>query len=236
MIRALFAASAILLVAACSENAAMQPLAEARQIHVTGEGVVSAAPDIAMLTFSVRSQAPGASEAFAQTTRLAGAVLAEVEAQGVEARDRQTVQINLNPIYARENGRGYDRNRVAAYEAVMTLNVRLRDIDKAGEVIDAAVEAGANGLDRFHLTFDDPSALQDQARIAAVEDAMAKAEAMAEAAGARLGEVVTISTQGSGGARPAVLTRSSMAAEAAPVIAAGEQDLRVTVSATFTLK
>lgn len=236
MIRALFSASALLLVApACAQDASPEVL---RQIHVTGEGIVSAVPDVAMLTFSVRSQAEKAGDAFAETSRLANAVLQEVERQGVAARDRQTGQVSLSPVYARDDRRGYDRSRVIAYEARNSLIVRLRDIDKAGEVIDAAVRAGANGLDSFQLTFDDPRKLQDEARIAAVKDAMEKARAMAEAAGAELGDVISLSTSGAGRSpQPSVRMRSAeMAADSAPVIAAGEQDLRVTVSATFFIE
>lgn len=227
----------VLAVAACTDDTVIQAPREVRQINVTGEGIVSAVPDLVVLTFSVRSQAENAADAFGGTSRLANAVLAEMEKQGVEARDRQTGQVSLNPIYARDDRRGYDRTQVVAYEAYNSLIVRLRDIDRAGEVIDAAVRAGANGLDSFQLTFDDPRSLQDQARISAVQDAVAKARDMAGAAGAELGEVISLSANGGYSPQPSVRMRSMEAvADAAPMISAGEQDLRVTVSATFYLK
>ncbi|MEM7671451.1 MAG: SIMPL domain-containing protein [Pseudomonadota bacterium] len=146
-----------------------------RQISVTGEGAVSATPDLAILTFGVRSQAETASEAFSGSTKAMNDVLAALDAAAIEPRDRQTSQLRINPIYARRQNSFVDRSQIEGYEALSTLTVRLRDIDSAGSVIDAAVKAGANGLDSFRLGFDDPKALQDQARIEAVKDAMAKA-------------------------------------------------------------
>lgn len=238
MTRALLAAAALLAaVPACAEDMDRRPV---RMISVTGEGTVAAVPDIAVLRFSVETRADVAGAAFSESSRLMNAVLAALEAQGIEPRDRQTGQIRLNPIYARDRDNGYqDRSRIVAYEALTTLTVRLRNIEAAGSVIDAAVKAGANGLDSFSLAFDDPQALEAEARVAAVRDAVAKAEAMAEAAGARLGEVLTLSAGGGGGMpRPEPMMRSMVMAEAAdvPVIEAGEERLRVTVSATFALE
>ncbi|GGY50494.1 SIMPL domain-containing protein [Parvularcula lutaonensis] len=241
MIRTLAAASAILATtAACTDDTIIQPVRELRSISVTGEGSVSAVPDLAILSFSVSSRAATAGDAFAAASRQMNSVLSAIKEEGVEARDRQTGQVSLSPVYGRDPERGFqDRTRIVAYEATNSLTVRLRDIESAGEVIDAAVRAGANGLDSFRLGFDDPKALQDQARIAAVQDARRKASDMADAAGAALGEVLTISTTG-GGYRPQapmMRMQADMAMEqAAPVIEAGEQDMRVTVSATFRLE
>lgn len=240
MIRTLIAASALLVAtAACTDDTIIQPQKEFRSITVTGQGSVSAKPDLAVLSFSVRSRAATAGDAFAAASREMNEVLAAIEDQGVAARDRQTGQVSLSPVYGRDEQRGFqDRSRIVGYEAYNSLTVRLRDIESAGAVIDAAVRAGANGLDSFRLGFDDPKALQDEARIAAVENAMEKASAMAEAAGAKLGDVITLSTGGStSGPQPMVRMQADMAmAEAAPMIEAGEQDLQVTVSATFRLE
>lgn len=230
MIRALFAASALLAVSPAFAEEVR------RQISVTGEGSVSAAPDLAILTFGVRAQADNASAAFSQSTKAMNNVLDALDKAGIEARDRQTSQLRINPIYNRRQNY-VDRSEIEGYEALSTLTVRLRDIDSAGSVIDSAVKAGANGLESFRLGFDDPKAMRDRARIEAVKDAMAKAEAMAEAAGAKVGEVITLSTMSNGTPGP-VVARSVAMAESAdvPRIEAGEQTLQVSVSATFALQ
>lgn len=229
-------AAPLFFAAACTNDTIVQQNVPARSISVTGEGAVSAVPDLAILTFSVVTRDKEAGAAFTAASERMNAVLAAIEEQGVEARDRQTGRIGLDPVYG-QDGNYRDRSRIEAYEASNTLIVRLRNIELAGNVIDAAVRAGANGLDSFRLTFDDPAALEEEARIAAVRDAASKARAMADAAGARLGEVISLSV-GGGSPRPQPVMMRSMAMEdaAVPTISAGEQDVRVTVSATFALK
>lgn len=210
-----------------------------RSITVQGEGVAIGTPDIAMLRFSVRSRAESAGEAFSSNSTQMQRVVDSLKERGLEPRDLQTDQISLSPVYGPGSRSGYqDRSRVIAYEAVNSLSVRLRDIETAGAVIDAAVRAGANELQSFQMGFDDPKAMQDDARIAAVKDAKAKAEAMAEAAGARLGPVMTINS--SSASRPQPMMARAMAMEAdmsspAP-IEAGEQQIQVRVTAVFELR
>ncbi|NNU17453.1 SIMPL domain-containing protein [Parvularcula sp. ZS-1/3] len=234
----LLSAAVLTLITACTDDTIIQAAPPNRQINVTGEATVSAVPDIAMLSFTVRAQGASAAEAFAQSAEGMESVLGAVGQAGVAERDRQTGEIRLNPVFDYDERGRQNRNKIVGYEAFNTLTVRLRDIGKAGGVIDAAVRAGANGLDSFRLGIDDTTGLRDEARIAAVRDARRKAEAMAEAAGARLGDVITLSVSG-GSRSPQPMMMRSMAMEAdmpGPPIEAGEQDLRVTVNATFALK
>lgn len=226
------------LLAACGAETNIQRNEMQRTINVTGEAKASATPDVAMLSFSVRAQAKEAGTAFTQSSTSMNAVIAALDEMEIEARDRQTGQLRLNPIYARDRNSVTNRSEVIAYEAVNTLTVRLRDIEKAGAVIDKAVGAGANGLDSFRFSVSETDELMAEARIAAVEDAREKAEAMAEAAGARLGDVLSISAGNSGSPRPVMMRAMAMedSMSAAPSLQAGEQDFRVTVNATFELQ
>ncbi|MCQ8186394.1 SIMPL domain-containing protein [Parvularcula maris] len=230
------AAFALLLLPAF---AAAQEPAFPRTISVTGEGEVTAVPDMVQLSFSVTTEAENAAEAFRAASKQMNEVLEAVKDAGVAARDRQTGQLSISPVYEQKRTIGStSRSEIAGYRASNTLMVRLRDVEAAGEVIDQAVGAGANGLDSFSFGFSEPGKLQDEARIKAVEDAMRKAGDMAEAAGAELGPVITLSAhQSYGGPRPIVRTaRMEMAADAAPVIEAGEQSMSITVNAVFALQ
>ncbi|MEM9839478.1 MAG: SIMPL domain-containing protein [Pseudomonadota bacterium] len=231
-------AAALTLLSACGRDVIMRDAPQVRSINVTGEAEAKAVPDIAMLNFSVRGRAVTSSDAFGEVSTSMNAVISVLKERGIEARDLQTNQISLNPVYFRDDKGRSDRNKIIAYEAYQGLTVRLRTIGEAGATIDAAVEAGANELNSFRMAIDDPKGLRDEARIAAVEDARAKAEAMAKAAGAKLGDVISLNTYNDG-ARPQPMAIRAMAmesADAGPSIEAGEQTVRVTVNAVFELQ
>ncbi|MEO1656282.1 MAG: SIMPL domain-containing protein [Pseudomonadota bacterium] len=238
MPRILTAAIATLALTACGVEESRADDHQTRSITVQGEGVVSGTPDIALLRFSVRTRGEGAGEAFSANSTQMRQVVDVLKAQGIEPRDLQTDQISLSPVYD-QNSRGYqDRSRIVAYEAMNSLTVRLRDIDTAGAAIDAAVRAGANELQSFRMGFDDPKSMQADARVAAVKDAKAKAEAMAEAAGARLGPVLTINASSASSPQPMMMRAMAMEADmASPApIEAGEQQVQVRVTAVFELQ
>lgn len=237
MIRTLSLTAALALTAACTNETLLQTTEAPRSVAVTGVGEAVGVPDIALLNFSVTARADGSADAFTAATGQMNAVIAALKGEGVAARDLQTNQIGLRPIYD-TNERGVrDRTTIVGFEANQGLVVRLRSIEAAGAVIDAAVNAGANGLNSFRMTIDDRAGLTEEARIAAVRDAVATATTLAEAAGASLGEVVSLSTNDRGASPRPVMMRA-MADEsmgAGPNIEAGEQVIRVTVNATFEL-
>ncbi|MEO1043134.1 MAG: SIMPL domain-containing protein [Pseudomonadota bacterium] len=227
-----------LMLTACALEESRADDHQRRAITVQGEGIVTGTPDIAILRFSVRTPGEGAAEAFSANSNQMRSVVDVLKAQGIEPRDLQTDQISLSPVYD-QNSRGYqDRRRIVAYEATNSLTVRLRDIEAAGAAIDTAVRAGANELQSFRMGFDDPKSMQDEARIAAVKNAKAKAEAMAEAAGARLGPVLTINASSSSSPQPVMMRAMAMEADmASPApIEAGEQQVQVRVTAVFELQ
>ena len=135
-----------------------------------------------------------------------------------------------------------DRERVIiGYEVNNQLTVRIRDLDAVGEVIDAVTEAGGD-LIRFqgiNFTIEDSDALQVQARTAALQDVMAKANQVATITGVQLGKLIHVSeTGGSPRIEPLAMARSAFAiAEAAPTpIMAGELDVIVTVQALYAIE
>ncbi|MEM1380782.1 MAG: SIMPL domain-containing protein [Pseudomonadota bacterium] len=238
MNRLFVACAAALALSSCTQDTILQAKSEPRTITVVGEASVHAVPDIAVLNFSVRAQAVTSAEAFSNASATMNQVVTALKAMEVADRDLQTNRLALNPIYARDERGRYDRDEIVGYEAFQALTVRVRSIENAGAVIDAAVQAGANGLDGFSMAIDDPKALRDEARVAAVVDAKAKARAMAEAAGAELGEVMTLSVYDDGGRPQPILARTAAveADFAGPSVQAGEQQVSLTVNATFRLK
>jgi uncharacterized protein YggE len=233
--KALLAALPLLLAVPAQAQDA-RPEAPARTVTVTGTGEAYAAPDVATLRFSVVSRAEDASGALAANARAATAVRDRLRRAGVAARDMQTSGLSLGPYYDNSSSRSYDQSEIAGYEARNTLTVRLRDLEEAGSVIDAAVAAGANGLDGLSFGIEDQDALLAEARAAAVEDAREAAALLAEAAGATLGEVVTITEQGGGGGPQPMMMRAGIEMDASTPIEGGEQAVSANVRVVFGLE
>jgi uncharacterized protein YggE len=202
---------------------------EARTITVTGEGRVSAAPDMAILRLGVSREARKASDAMRAASEAAAAVLAQVEQAGIAPRDVQTANVSLSPRWQHTQNTA---PRVIGYVASNDLTVRVRDLSSLGDLMDAVVSDGANQMNGLSFSIAEPRPMEDQARQAAVSDARAKAELLAEAAGVALGEVMTISENG-GTAPPLAMARSAMMEASAVPIAEGELDVFITVTVIF---
>jgi uncharacterized protein YggE len=186
---ALFLATAPLALAAQEAAPAAPELP--RVIQVVGEGRSTAAPDMARISLGVSQQAPTAGEAMDAMSTGMAAVLATLGAQGVAQNDIQTGQLMLEPAY---NYNTPDGNPVmTGFIATQIVDVRVRDLGKLGEVLDAVVEGGANRVNGVTFDVTDPQAVSDEARRDAVDDARARAELYAEAAGVALGDLVSIS-------------------------------------------
>lgn len=206
---------------------------EARLIAVTGEGVVQAAPDMATVSIGVTREARTAGQAMSEASSAMSAVIAAIDAAGIEARDIQTSNIGLSPRYQHSNdGRP---PRVTGYVANNTLMVRVRALDALGGVLDAVVSDGANALNGLSFGIADSAPLEARARAEAVADARAKAEGLAEAAGVTLGPVMSIVEAGRGGLPQPMMRGAVMEAAMDVPVAAGELEIRRQVSMTFAI-
>lgn len=208
--------------------------AEPRTLSVSATGTVEAVPDLARLSVGVASRAQTARAATAETAGRTRAVLAALDASGVAAADRQTRQIALVPVHARDD-RGRPL-RLEGYEARQDLSVTVRDLAALGPLIDALVEAGAGTLGGIAFDVSDRDGLLDEARRRAVIEARRIAGLTAEAAGATLGPVQSVSLA-EAYMPPAPVMRAQMAAEAAPMpVAEGSLTVSASVSAVFLLE
>ena len=224
------AAALALPVTALAAEPAPQP-----HIMVSGEGEAAVAPDLALISLSVMREAKTAREALDANNDAMAAVISAMKAFGIAERDLQTSGLQISPRYNyTSKPDGSQQAELAACQVTNTLSVRLRDIDKAGEVLDKAVSLGVNQGGNISFANEDPAATVTEARKKAVADAMAKARTLAEAAGVDLGRVLEISDQDT---RPAPMPIEAKAFDAAAVpIQAGENAYRVHVTVTFELK
>lgn len=163
-------------------------------INVRGEGEVFAAPDVGRFTFSVRAEADDAATAQAQSAEAMNEIIAYLTEAGVAEADIKTTGYYLNPNYT------YPERSVCAsgmycppgepvidgYVVDQTVEVRVRDLDRSGELIAGAGARGATGVSGLQFTIDDEDALKAEAREQAIADAQEKAEALADQLGVRI--------------------------------------------------
>ncbi|WP_295049434.1 SIMPL domain-containing protein [uncultured Paracoccus sp.] len=203
------------------------------RLTVTGQGEARVAPDLATIQMGVTTQAASAADAMRQNSQQQTAVIEALTGAGVETADVQTSGLNLTPMMDYGEGRA---PTVTGYQASNMVSVRIKDVARLGEVLDAIVAAGANEINGINFIRDDSSATEDEARRDAVADARHKAEILAEAAGLTLGPVLVLrDAPMPEGPRP-MMMEARAAADAANVpIAAGEVALSAMVEMQFAL-
>jgi uncharacterized protein YggE len=199
-----------------------------RLVTVTGEATVAVPPDSAVIRIGVSSLEKTAREAGEANAKQMTAVLTTVKASGIAERDIQTSRLSLQPQYDPNKG---GTTRLTGFQANNQVTIRIRDIDNLPTVLDRAIVAGANEMSGIEFVVSDQSKLLDQARDEAIADARRKAELYARAAGAKLGQVVSISEEGTA---PQPRPMQAVRAGAVP-IAPGEQTLRAIVSVSYEL-
>ena len=201
-------------------------------LTVTGTALVNAAPDQATLSLGVTTTGATAAAAMGANNDAASAVIARLIAAEVADRDMQTTGLSLNPNWVM-NAAG-TAQEIQGYTASSTLTVRIADLDAAGAILDAAIADGANTLNGLTFGLADPRPLEDDARKAAVADALARAQVLAAAAGETLGPIVSM-TEGAGAQQPMPMLFKAAADSAVP-LAAGEVGVSAEVTIVWQLK
>ena len=200
-------------------------------ISVSGVGAVMAAPDMASVSVGVTTQARDAAEAMAANNRAMVALFSVLDDFGIDEPDRQSSGFNVYPRYDRPAD-GRNSAEITSYVVTNQLTVRQRDIDRLGDLLSAVVASGSNQLGSLSFGNTDEAELLDEARARAVADARHKASLFAEAAGGKLGRVVSISEGGASQPAPMMRAGIAMQMEAVPV-AAGENEYRAVVNMIF---
>ncbi|MEX2465160.1 MAG: SIMPL domain-containing protein [Gaiellaceae bacterium] len=198
-------------------------------ITVVGSGSARTVPDVADWSFGVQSDADTASAALNAASEATRRIVDALRDAGIDKDDVQTEQVSLYPRTT-DDGRA-----VIGYTASSTVHATIRDLGKAGSVIDAAVGAGANQIYGPTLRVSDSRAQYRAAVDAAFDDAKARAEALAAKAGVTLGGPIAIVE--SGGAPPVFAEGERLAADAAQgvPIEPGTQEIGATLTVTFAI-
>ncbi|MCG8588874.1 MAG: SIMPL domain-containing protein [Proteobacteria bacterium] len=203
-------------------------------VVVPGRGVASAEPDVARVGLAVVTQADTAAAAVEANNQAAAAVLKALARAGVAKRDLQTQSFQVTPRYRDYKSR--EAGEIAGYDVQNRVQVTVRKLEELGALLDAGVRAGANRVDGIAFDVDDPEPLRVRARKAAMADARARAEQLAEAEGVTLGRVRRVEELGPQHGGPVPFQRAQFAAEAAAVpIETGEIQFSVEVRVVYGL-
>lgn len=204
-------------------------------INVSGSGLASNTPDIADIQLGVESVTDEAAQAISESTTAMQAVLDAVKALGIEDKDIQTVNYSMwvEQVYNHETGIPTGQVR---YHVTNQINVRLRDLTLAGKLLENALTAGANNVGNITFGVSDPTELQKQARVLALENASAKAEELAAGLGIRVGKVRQVSEYVTGNTPVPMLARDmGMGGGSDIPVATGSYNVTVEVQVVFDI-
>jgi hypothetical protein len=213
-------------------------------ITVSDTGEVYAKPDLALTTFSVITEAKTVAEAMSENTKKMNAVIDFVKGQGVEEKDVKTTSFNVYPRYEYQKVETEiypyppGKRVLVGYEVTQSLEVKIRDMTKIGDIIEGATEAGANQVGDLQFTIDKQDELKQQARAEAIKKAKEKAEKLAEQLGVKLVRITNFSESG---VVPYYFGLEKAAVPSAgggetPQIETGENKIEVTVTITYEIK
>ena len=207
--------------------------AQAALLTVTGTGEVSVAPDMARIQVGVLAEADTAAAAVRAMSADMDKVMQSLTAAGIAADDIQTSGLRVDVQQS------YDEatrtTRVTGYVAVTDVQIEVLDLSTLGQTLDAVVQEGANQMNGLSFDLQNRKPVLDEARRAAVADALDKAQLYADAAGVALGPIRALTEGGQGGGMPQPMMRMAMdAAESVPV-AAGQITVSADVSVTWGL-
>lgn len=197
-------------------------------VITSGDATVSKKPDIALLSVGVDSLQPTAAAAQSDLANKAGKLIARAKALGIADKDVSTSGYFVGPNYRQDGA-------INGYRASEQLQLKWHEVDTTGKALDALVQEG--GATQVSVSFGlaDPKAAQAEARTLAIADARSRAQAMAGAAGVKLGRVLRVSDLAVSGHVPPTMNFAVGAAPAPSQLPTGELDVQITVEVDFAI-
>jgi hypothetical protein len=216
-------------------------------ISVSDIGEIYAKPDLAVVAFSVVNESATVSGSIAENAKKMNTVIDFMKKQGVEDKDLKTASFNIYPRYewSRETVCLFppctgEKRVLTGYEVQQSLEVKIRDMAKIGDIIQGATDSGANQVGDLSFTIDKQDEIKNQAREQAIEKAKAKAKELAGQLGVKLARIVNFSESGT---MPIPYPYDTMLGKGggetsseAPSVETGENKISVTVSITYEIQ
>lgn len=212
-------------------------------ISVSETGEIYAKPDLALTTFSVITEAKTVAQAVSENTKKMNAVIDFVKGRGVEEKDLKTTSFNIYPRYEYQKVETEiypyppGKRVLVGYEVTQSLEVKIRDMEKIGDIIEGATEAGANQVGDLQFTIDKEDELKKEAREQAIEKAKTKAKELVSQLGVKLVRIINFSESSVVPIpTPYFLEKAAGGGAEAPQIETGENKIEVTVTITYEIK
>ena len=239
MIRTLAILSASILLAAAPSIARQPappgpPAEQPPVIVVSGTASLEVAPDQVEMNIAVISEGPQAQAAIGENNRKIARVIEAIHRKGIDPKDLTTGSFSVFPVYNQRAPRdtGEFNPKIVGYRVQNTLRLRTSKMDLAGDLIQLAVDSGANSVDSVRFTLRDPVEPRRRAIADAVRSAHADATAAAAAAGLTLSGVRRMDVGHSGGAPVPMMARMAMESHMADAVPMNPGDLTITASVT----
>jgi uncharacterized protein len=206
-------------------------------VMMEGVGSVDAKPDIAVLTFGMMAEDDSVSKAQEFNTKGMNAIIKSIKEVGIDEKDLQTIDYSA---YEKKDWDPDTRTyKSGAWVVSQNLKVKVRDVQKVSGVIDAAVKTGVTSVNGPNFQIDDADALEEEARDLALEDAKAKAQAVADKLGVKIEKVIGYTEWKENDGPGPIYAYETLgvggAAKSAPDIQAGTKDVTMHVTVTYSL-
>ena len=223
----------LLLLSLSFATTASAQAVEPPQIVVLGEGVVKATPDQAWVTIGAETRSKVSKDAQQRNAQTMTAVIQKIAAFGIPKDAIKTTAIDLQMEFDYADGRQTPRG----YVARNTVEVRVDDLPKLGDVLDAVVNSGATNIHGVRFDVKQRDQLEAAALQTAVKNASGKAQAIAAGSNRAIDRILKIEEMSSGGRPEPMMRQMAMArAEAATPVEAGELEIRAQVRLVVAIK
>lgn len=210
---------------------------DAHSISITGEGKVIGVPDIAKIQLGYSVEKKTVAEAQKENTAKINAVIDKLKKDfKIDAKDIKTANYYISPQYDYSNN---GKQTLRSYLVSQNLDVKVRQMDKVSNIIEAAGVIGLNQVDNLSFEIDNPEKLKEEAMTKALEQAKAKAKALSDIVGVKLGKIISFSESSSGGQAPPYLL-DKMAdgfggGGAVPAVEAGSNEITVFATVQYEI-
>jgi uncharacterized protein len=232
-VRALMVATGVVLLPAAALAQSAEPAPQVPTIVTSGDATVSRAPDVAYLTLAVETRARNPRDAQKLNADAMNGVQKQLADAGVSKSAQRTLGVWLEQEFDNQNGRRTARG----YLARNTLEVRIDDLTRAGELADAVVQGGATSLNGIRFDLKDRAAAEREALRLAVTDARQRADAAAAGVGRTVDRVLKIEdSHPETIVSPRMFAARAEAASAQTAVEPGLIEVRARATLTVTMK
>lgn len=214
-----------------------------RTFTVSGEGKTVAVPDVAEINFGVLTEGgKNLADLQRENTEKINEAVSFLKEEGIDEKDIKTQYYNISPRYQYfscpvslgfENIRPCPPSEIIGYSISQSLSVKIRSLNKAGDILAGVVERGANNVSGPNFTVDDPVKLQNEAREKAIKQAREKAKSMAKAGGFRVGRLISIQEGFSG---PPIIYALEAKVSAGSSLEPGSQEIISNVTLIYEIR